>query len=99
MYLASCISSTQNIGHEVRSRSILSKDPTDNDHRDVDDGRYNYEGIVDDDEEDDSDCDDDERKYLKKQLSSVLSLTAGTQESVRWRPTWETQPSPSSGSS
>ena len=25
--------------------------------------------------------------YLKKQLSGVLSLTAGTQESVRWRPT------------
>ena len=89
MYLASSISSTENIGHEVRSSSILSKDPTGNEHRDVD------EGIVDDDEEDDSD--DDDKKYLKKQLSSVLSLTAGTQESVRWRPTWATQPSPSSG--
>ena len=39
MYLASCISSTQNIGHEVWSCSILSKYPTDDDHRDVDDGR------------------------------------------------------------
>ena len=26
--------------------------------------------------------------HLKKQLSRVLSLTAGTQESVRWRPTF-----------
>ena len=55
MDLASSISSTENIGHEVRSGSILSKDPTDGAHRDVD--RYNHEGIVDDDEEDDSDDD------------------------------------------
>ena len=100
LYLASCISSTQNIGDEVRSCSILSKDPTDGVDCDVDDGCYNHEGIVDDDEEEDSDCDDDDdddRKYLKKQLSRVLSLPAGTQEAVRWRPTWPTQPSPSSG--